>query len=339
MLGAGLRRGRFVLGASLLHVGRAIAISAAAGTILALARPARSQTSPDSAGAQPSAPSADPLTTARTHFDLGTTLYRRRNFEGALSEFTEAHRLLEGHPSQYTVLRNLAQCHQSLFRYDQAIALYRRFLTDAPADATAARAEVEGTLAALDNLLGTLVLTVNAPEAEVWVDDVRVGTAPGEIRVAVGRHVVQLRAAGHLPAQREVQVSAGARVPVEIRIEVIRQLARVPVSAFAGITALAGASLAAGGGCGLAAVLLSSSGRSSASAGDQLAGVPQQERIRTLSLAADGLFAGGAALGVASLTLGFFVDWRRRSPEVPPRAWLVPVVEPGSRTVGVGGTF
>lgn len=65
---------------------------------------------------------------------------------------------------------------------------------------------------------GTLAVTVNT-RADVWIDGSMRGEAPLQLKLPSGRHVVDLRANGYLPASRVVEVGQGATVPVDVALE------------------------------------------------------------------------------------------------------------------------
>jgi hypothetical protein len=98
------------------------------------------------ASAQPTL-DAETIERARTHFDAGTQYYDAERFADAAHEFEEAYRLT-GHPD---VLYNLAQAHDRLEQYDEAIAWYRRYIGESVDDAPE-RSRVERRVRELETL-------------------------------------------------------------------------------------------------------------------------------------------------------------------------------------------
>jgi hypothetical protein len=200
-----------------------------------------------------------------------------------------------------------------MFRYDLALEYYHRYLQEGGPNAED-RASVEANIQTLEGLLATLVISVNVPQAEVWVDDRQVGTAPGRIRIPGGRHVVELRAAGYTSSQQEVQVPARTEQPMNFVLEELAEEYRGLTPIVFWSTAGAGvAALAIGGVFGILAVA------KRGDVDDQLAdpvemwdgGRLEEQRgsIQDLALVADIFFIGGAVLGVGALVLAFLTDW------------------------------
>jgi len=294
----------------------------------------------------PAATAASPFESeraeARERNRVARELFERQNFDGALAEFRRLYELLAGSPMQPRVLFNIAQCEEQLGRYDDAMVSYRRYL-DALGDGAPNRDEVLGTLRTLENLLGTIQIESNVPRAEVWVDDRRVGTAPGTVRVAGGRHVVQLRAPGHVPSQQEVQLAGRAtralRFTLE-RIAVSRGLAPGYFWAAVGATA---AVLGAGAVCGGLAMSQDADARARLADPAQRFTVTEvlRDDIRGLALAADILYGTAAAMAVGAGVLFALTDFRSRPAERAPRArgGLVPWREGSAVGLAVAGAF
>src|SRR5690606_3718446 len=81
------------------------------------------------------------------------------------------------------------------------------------------RALAERELATQRERIATLVVEVNAPGASISVDGDAVAQAPGgPIRVAVGEHVIAVRAGGYEPQQRRVSVAGGVTETVRFTL-------------------------------------------------------------------------------------------------------------------------
>ena len=82
---------------------------------------------------------------ARASMALGTTLFRRGDYQGALRAFTAAQ---EAYPSP-KIFFNLGQTYRKLDRVPEAVAAFETFLADAPDAAPARRRDAEQYLAEL----------------------------------------------------------------------------------------------------------------------------------------------------------------------------------------------
>lgn len=249
------------------------------------------------------------------------------NYNGALTEYQRAYELYEGHPQRFRVLGNMGRCAQALGHYDQALGYYRRFMEESPAESPA-RARVEGLIAALESTLGTITLTANVREATVLVDNREEGVGLDRVRVPVGRHVIELRASGHVPARQEAQVGAGETTSLRFVLEPVGRRGVSPVffwtSAGVGVAAAAGGAILGGMALSLRADIDRRLG-SNDERERYSVGTYDETRLRTLSLAADVCFAGAALFGVGATVLAFVTDFRGRGAEAPraARAWVI----------------
>lgn len=73
---------------------------------------------------------------ARQRFAIAEDLYHNQNFAGALREWQEVYRLMDGHPNRAHVLFNIGRAYQELSRNREALEHFRRFLAEARDDAS-----------------------------------------------------------------------------------------------------------------------------------------------------------------------------------------------------------
>ena len=281
---------------------------------------------------------------ARQHVAQGEALFARDNFDAALAEYERVYELLEGNPNRHVVLFNIAQCHERLFRYDAALQTYRRYLDEGGA-AVRDRADVEATMRALDGLLATVELRVNAPRAEVWVDAHRVGPTTAALRIPGGRHVVMVRAPGYLPAQQEVQLAARSRRQMVFALELVppprRRLPPVYFGAAAGL-AVVGAVVATYFGV----QALDARHAIDARLADPVDrfGVTEADRqaLQRTMLSADVALGGAVLFGVTAGVLAFVTEWpgsARREGARRPTARVVPMIHGTTTGLSLQGAF
>ena len=302
---------------------------------LVSAEEASAQPAPTPAAAN--APQDATLARARPIVAAAEVLFEAGHYTAALAEFTRAYELLHGHPRQYWVLHNLAVCHQRLFHYDLALRLYEEYLQRA-SQTEPDRSEVEAVIRTLRALLGTIAVETSVP-AEVWVDDRRLGTAPGRWFVPTGEHTVELRAAGHEVERLRVRIAA--QQTRTLRRD-LRRLSAITGPSRGYFWAAAGASAAsavAGTVLGVLALRSQSEGRERADL--HLDTSAQSERARKQSLAADACFGGALVFGAAATVLYFVTDWSPPAPRSEsarpraPRLMARLAVEP-RRRLGLG---
>lgn len=176
-----------------------------------------------------SQPTTADRTQARTYFRAGVTAYERRDWPAALEAFQHAYRLAP-HPS---VRVNMANCYLELRRPAEATFHFERFLTESPEAPAAQRAAVERQLSALRQAIGRVTLTVtpaSTPGLQLMLDG-RPSETATSIIVAPGMHIIEATADGFTPLRREVQISPGTTLPIDLRLEPV-----VPPPAVAEVT-------------------------------------------------------------------------------------------------------
>ncbi len=255
-------------------------------------------------------PSDAQLDSARVIAAHAERLFDAGHFPAALAEYTRAYDALAGHPRQYFVIYNLAACNERLFHYDVALGLYEQYLRRAP-ETELDRLQVVAIMSTLRALLGTLVVESSVP-ASIWIDDRRLGTAPGRWLVPAGRHVVEARAERHEAQRQEVQLGAGQLLPLRFELALLSTKAGPPPSYFWAATTLAGASVVTGTVFGAMALSAREEGRERARA--SLDPSVQADRMRRYARAADIGFGAAALLGAGATLLYFVTDWPSAEP-------------------------
>ncbi len=255
------------------------------------------------------------LQKAQKHFRQGVAFAKAGNCDGAIVEFTAAYRLIP----RPNALYNIGQCQERLFRYDLAIEYYERYLREAAEDAPD-RAAVRAALRTLGNLLGVLHVAANVA-AEVWVDDRLMGEAPGDVFVPAGRHMVELRAKGYIPARTEVQLVG--REEVDIRLKLIKARTTVRVRETTGLSplvfwsgvGLTAVSAAVGGLFALQVLSLKEEAEEINKYHPDR--VQAQKDVQSAELTADIFFATAGVLAIATTVLAFVTDWEQEQKPEP----------------------
>jgi hypothetical protein len=191
----------------------------------------------------------------------------------------------------------------------------------------------------------------------VWLDDRRIGAAPGAIRIPGGRHLVQLRAPGFIPNQVEVSIVARARRDVIVNLTRIPQHRGLSPVLFGSAAGLAVVAAGIGAGFGIAALMQRADfDRINMDPVEGRDSVMQQARIdnmRTTALVADVSFGIAGAFAIGATVLVFLTDFHPRRPtEQPPppqqpraqrstmfRAFVAPSFAPGNPGLNVVGVF
>ncbi|MEM9070589.1 MAG: tetratricopeptide repeat protein [Myxococcota bacterium] len=276
--------------------------------LLGAAMPAGAQDAPDET---PEAVADPPgLAEARERIERGEAAFERRDFEAALTEFERAYERIGDHPARFLILYNIARSYEQLFRYDDALTYYRRYL-DEGGEQAEDRDEVQTILRTLEGMLATVVVESNVPAA-IWIDDRLVGEAPASVHVTGGRHVVELRASGYESEQQELLIAARTTETLSFDLEALPEPSQGPRPVAFWITAAGAVATAiAGAGVGIRAL------RERDDVDQRLADPVERfevtesdrSRITSLSRTADTLFAVAGALAITAVVLGVVTDW------------------------------
>jgi tetratricopeptide (TPR) repeat protein len=182
---------------------------------LAIAFSAASVTAP--ARAQ-SHTSRQKLDEAMPHFNRGVDLYDENDFSGALVEFKRTYDISQ----DFHVLFNIAQTHYQLQNYAAALVAFQRYLDEgASAIDHKRRAYVEGEMQRLRGRVAQLHVSVNVSNAEISVDDEKVGTSPLDhpITVSQGKRKITASIAGKPPVTKMVEVAGGDSTDITLQID------------------------------------------------------------------------------------------------------------------------
>ncbi|MEM1414554.1 MAG: tetratricopeptide repeat protein [Myxococcota bacterium] len=299
---------------------------------------------PAAAQEAPEDPRADAtLVEAQERLERGQALFDEENYDAALAEFQAAEVLLAEHPALYLVLYNIGKTYEVLFRYDQAMTYYRRYLAEGGAEQEDAP-EVRAKIQLLEGLLGTIRIAVNLSAYEVWIDDQLVGENKTEVLVPGGNHLVEIRAEGHNPEQQEVQVPA--RATRELSFELEEQFEGLPPGYFWASAGLAVAAVAVGGVFGVRALTERNDYDDcvSQSASDLACnGAEVQESIGDNARNADIMFGVGGLFAVGAVVFAVFTEWGGDGDgDAEPDATevrLVPAGSPSSAGLVLEGRF
>jgi hypothetical protein len=177
---------------------------------------------PAAAQGRPGEASPENTSEARRHFRQGVELYNSGDLDAALMEFTTSH-LLNPLPA---VLYNIAMVERDLHRYADAVATLRRYLAEGTAEPPHRRAEAEELAEELDALLATVAIESDRRGADLFVDGELTGRTPIDqpLRLASGRHELELRLDGFQTYRQRFDVHGGQRLELDIELRAVRQL-------------------------------------------------------------------------------------------------------------------
>ncbi len=166
---------------------------------------------------QGTASDAAPTREAQQRFRRGLELYDENDFRGALVELERAYELAPN----FRALYDIGQVRYQLRDYAGALRAFEQYLHDGGAQVEQRRrAEVESDISKLQERVARISITTSAAGAQVFVDDVLVGTTPlsEPVMVSAGRRKITASEEGYASVTRVVDV-AGAdtlELPLEL---------------------------------------------------------------------------------------------------------------------------
>lgn len=159
-----------------------------------------------------SAQNADPANVAKAqaYVDLSGTLFKSKDFAGALDALRKAEPLLTGDPSQSVARFNIARCLEELGRPVESAAAYDLYLSQP--DEARRQARARDALARLTTTsVATLAVRCTPAAVEFRLGDGPERACPAEIRLAAGSTVVHASAPRFVPRDYPTAVVAGKR--------------------------------------------------------------------------------------------------------------------------------
>jgi hypothetical protein len=177
-----------------------------AAIVFALALVAGAGAAPARAQAQPAASDPATVAEAQRRFHRGIELYKEGDLSAAVVEFKRAYERVPN----YKILFNLGQV--SYQRHDHAAALryFRQYLGEGDTQIPIERQrEVAAEILALEQRVGRIDVSTPEDGAEVFIDDVLVGTTPVQVHVNAGSRRVIVTTRSGEPLSRVVEIAGG----------------------------------------------------------------------------------------------------------------------------------
>jgi PEGA domain-containing protein len=144
-------------------------------------------------------------------------LLNNKDYAGALAKYRQAYEL--SHDAR--LLFDMAICDRSLRAYAHMQSLLQQYEHEAGAGISQQdKVQVDDALAAIQNLVGTVALTVSEPDATVTLDGEPVGTTPLAQRIVIdlGTHKIGVTKPGFVPLERPVDVGGGSQTELSLTL-------------------------------------------------------------------------------------------------------------------------
>jgi hypothetical protein len=176
------------------------------------------------------APTPEEVQQAQARWSEGKAFFDAGNFEAARVAFKQAYTVFP-HP---VFLQNLGEAELRSGRNVEAARHFEAFLRTSSSSSGAQRELARKSLRKAAEKLGSVLVSTNAEDAEIRVDDEVVGRSPLgglEWYVEPGKHVVVARKEGYLDGSEQVFVPAGRAKTVVVRVQRVAAGTEDPTSA------------------------------------------------------------------------------------------------------------
>lgn len=185
----------------------------------ASAAPTASASAAPQAPAAPPKPLAESLTgLAKAEYEGAKILYGDKDFASAAAKFQRAYEL----SSDPRLLFNIAVCQKNLRKYSKMLATVRRYLEDGHAILSEDdKNQAHEIVKTVEAFVSELKLTVDEPDADVYVDDEKLGVTPikGPVFLDVGVRKLRVTKPGYKEVVLSRQVPGGGPIAVDVRLE------------------------------------------------------------------------------------------------------------------------
>jgi tetratricopeptide (TPR) repeat protein len=165
-------------------------------------------------------PTTDPNQRATELYKKGNEFYDKGKFADAETMYRAAFELRQS----FEIAGNLGDVEMIQGKPREAAEHLALALREFPPSGKPAQKEaLRKRLRDAAGLIGTVKLTVSAPEAEILIDDKPLGKSPieREIYVDRGDHVIEARLAGHEPAKEKITATTGSTHDVSLTLKKI----------------------------------------------------------------------------------------------------------------------
>jgi hypothetical protein len=179
--------------------------------IFAVAAPALAQVGPRTSQKQK-------MDEAQPHLQKAVELYDENDFANALIEFKRAYEIAQ----DWRFLFNVAQAAYQVSNYALALESFQKYLSEGGAQVERKRRTfVDGEITKLKGRVAQVRITVNLPNADIAVDDEKVGVSPlpGPITVSAGKRKITAMVAGKPIAIKSLEIAGGDSTQVSLEIE------------------------------------------------------------------------------------------------------------------------
>ncbi len=163
------------------------------------------------------APQQAPPPEAQQRFQRALDLYEEGNLDAARTELQRAYEIAPN----WRLLYNLGQVTYELHDYPAALAAFEKYLSDGGAKVPdARRTQVESDVQKLKARVARLEVASDVPKADVFVDDVAVGTTPlaSALVVSAGRRKITVAKNGYATVTRFVDLAGGDSSQVNVEL-------------------------------------------------------------------------------------------------------------------------
>ena len=198
------------------------------GLLLALAGAARAEVDPGACDGIDVDGGGKKKALAAEHYRRGQELYAQGEYEASIPEFRAAYCLMPAPEALY----NVAQAHERLVDYENAVLWFEAYLRELPKSQREEATAVENRLRVLRKLPARIRVSTEPPGATLRLvaadGKVIAGKANGEpLRVGAGKYEMRLELPGFVPVVEPIRAEIGQPYTYAFRLEPQTGLLRV----------------------------------------------------------------------------------------------------------------
>jgi hypothetical protein len=162
---------------------------------------------------------------AKADYEAGRVLYTDGDFAGAALKFTQAYKK----SNDARLLWNVAAARKSQRRYAEVERLLKQYLSEAKNLPKAESERAKELLQTIDAFVADVTLTVNEAGAQIWIDEVEVGTAPlsAPLRIDLGKHQLRVSKPGFEPHGEVLELTNDTTVSINLQPAVYQGRLRI----------------------------------------------------------------------------------------------------------------
>lgn len=164
---------------------------------------------------------------AKAKFKKGIEYFKNENYASALVEFKNSYNL----NAKSSVLFNIALCEKALFRYNDSIETFRKYMIEAKKISQQERKEIEGLIQEMEQLAAKLTVLTDPDGVEITIDGkIKIETPfKTPVLLGPGEHTVEARKEGYQSVSKSLVLPEGVKKEIQIKLKKLKKVSILTV--------------------------------------------------------------------------------------------------------------